>query len=153
LIKLRKQWKRIINSLKKVYIRDGICQRSGGWMNISIERIAIPVGIALLSAAALLVIRHFSLRFLHRWAEKTEAKIDDIILGSLKTPSFYWCLAIGLYIGVEISDLPKRYVLYFSKMVHIFIILSITIAAANLGEKRLEEINTLFQNGQYFTET
>jgi len=70
---------------------------------------------------------------LHRWAEKTEAKVDDLIIKAFKTPSIYWCIAIGLYIGVALSELPERYVFHLSKVIYIIVIFSITIAAANLA--------------------
>lgn len=104
-------------------------------MIIQAEKIIIPASIALASTLILLIVRSIAFRVINRWAEKTETRIDDIIINSLKTPSIYWCLAIGLYIGAEVSELPKRYVFYFSKTIHVVVILSITIATANLVGK------------------
>lgn len=104
-------------------------------MDTDIKRILIPVVIALLSSAALYIIRGIAFRLLHRWAERTETKIDDIVIGSFKVPSIYWCIAIGLYAGVAVSELPERYVFYFSKAIHVVVIFSITIATANLSGK------------------
>ena len=104
-------------------------------MDINFKRIFIPAIIALLSTSILFIIREISFRLLHRWAEKTETRIDDIIIRAFKIPSIYWCIAIGLYIGVAISELPERYVFYLSKAIHIIVILSITIATANLSGK------------------
>jgi small-conductance mechanosensitive channel len=104
-------------------------------MVIQMEKIIIPTSVALLSAFVLLVVRGIALKVLHRWAEKTETAMDDIIIKSLKTPSVYWCFAIGLYIGAEISDLPAKYVFYLSKTIHIVIVFSITLAIANLSGK------------------
>ncbi|MCC6544968.1 MAG: mechanosensitive ion channel family protein [Nitrospirae bacterium] len=95
----------------------------------------IPLGIAFLSASILLIIRNISFRLLHRWAKKTETEVDNIIILSFKTPSIYWCIAIGLYIGVGISDLPDKYIIYLSKIIHIIVILSVAIATANLSGK------------------
>ncbi len=100
---------------------------------MDIDKILIPSVAAILSAAILFIVRAIAFRFLHKWSDKTETKIDDIIIRSLKTPSVFWCIAIGLYIGVGVSELPERYVLYISKAIHIIIIFSITIAAANLA--------------------
>lgn len=102
---------------------------------MDIKRIFIPVLVALSSTALLFVIRAMAFKLLHRWAEKTETKIDDLIIGSLKTPSIYWCIAIGIYLGIAISELPERYIFYFSRAIHILIIFSITIATANLSGK------------------
>jgi hypothetical protein len=104
-------------------------------MNIDLKSIFIPPLIALVSTSVLFTVRSVAFRLLHRWAERTEAKVDDIIIKAFKVPSLYWCIAIGLYIGIAISDLPERYVFYFSKAIHIIVIFSITIATANLSGK------------------
>lgn len=104
-------------------------------MSVNVEKIFIPAIIAFAVASVLFIIRGIAFKFLHRWAEKTETKLDDIIIGSFKTPSIYWCLAIGLYIAVDVSELSKRYAFYFSKAIHVVVILSITIATANLVGK------------------
>jgi small-conductance mechanosensitive channel len=104
-------------------------------MQLDPGRMLFPAAIALISSLLLLVVRGIAFRVLNRWAEKTETKLDDLIVSSLKTPSFYWCLAIGLFIGAALSDLPPKYVLYISKTIHIVIIFSVTLAAANLSGK------------------
>jgi small-conductance mechanosensitive channel len=104
-------------------------------MGIGLKDIVIPAATATVSASVLFVGRGIAFRLLHRWAGKTETRIDDIIIRSLKVPSVYWCIAIGLYIGVAVSDFPEKYVFYFSRAIHVIVILSITIAAANLSGK------------------
>lgn len=104
-------------------------------MNIDFNRIFIPAIVTFLSSFALFVVRGIAFKVIHKWAERTETKIDDIIIKSFKTPSIYWCIAIGLYIGVAISELPEKYVFYFSKIIHVIVILSITVATANLAGK------------------
>jgi small-conductance mechanosensitive channel len=104
-------------------------------MDIYLKRLMFPSMVALISAVVFLGIRSVAFKYLHKWSERTETKIDDIILRSLRTPSLYWCVAIALYIGAETSDLPARYVFYFSKAIHIIVIFSITIAVANFSGK------------------
>jgi small-conductance mechanosensitive channel len=104
-----------------------------GDMDIAMNRILVPGTVALLSAVVLLVLRGIAIRLLHKWADKTLTTIDDIVLEVFRVPTMYWCFAIGLYIGAEVSDLPKRYVSYFSKTIHILLILSVTMAVANLA--------------------
>lgn len=100
---------------------------------MDINKIFIPSAVTFLSALILFAVRAIAFKVLHKWAEKTETQIDDIIIKALKTPSILWCIAIGLYIGVGVSDLPEKYVPYISKAIHIIIIFSITIASANLA--------------------
>lgn len=102
---------------------------------MDINKIIIPGALALLAALALLIVRTVAFKFLHKWADRTETRIDDIVIGSLKTPSVYWCIAIGLYIGIGVSDLPEKYIFHLSKAIHIIVIFSITIATANLTGK------------------
>ena len=109
--------------------------RSGGGKNDSLKGMFIPAVIALAAITALLIIRGITFRVLHRWAEKTETDIDNIVITVFKTPSFYWCVAIGLHIGIAISGLPERYISYISKTIHVVVILSIAAATANLSGK------------------
>lgn len=102
-------------------------------MGGTLRSILIPSVIACVSAAILLAARSIALGLLHKWYAKTEVKIDDIIIKAFKVPSIYWCIAIGLYIGIAMSELPERYVLYISKIIHVIVIFSITIATANLA--------------------
>ncbi len=104
-------------------------------MQLDLKGMLFPAAVALATALILLIARGIAFRFINRWADKTETKLDDIIIGSLKTPSIYWCLAIGLFVGVELSTLPHKYVVYLSKTIHVVIIFSITLAAANLSGK------------------
>lgn len=99
----------------------------------AINKMLVPFLIAVASVFGLLIIRGMAFRVLNKWASATDTEIDDIIIQALKHPSGYWCIAVGLYIGIAVSELPVRYVFYISKTIHIILILSITFAAANLA--------------------
>jgi small-conductance mechanosensitive channel len=98
-----------------------------------VEKFMIPAVLALASAAALLIARAVAFRLLHAWAGKTETQIDDIIIKSLRTPSVFWSIALGIYLSVVLSDLPAKYVGAIAKLIHVIVIFSITVAAANLS--------------------
>lgn len=104
-------------------------------MDSNLKSIFIPSMIAVLSIVILFILRNIAFRVLHKWAQRTETDIDDIIIKSFKTPSIYWIIAVGLYIGVAMSELPEKYVFYLSKTIHVIVIFSITIATANLSGK------------------
>ncbi len=97
------------------------------------SKLIVPLIVTLVSSVVLLLIRTISLRLLHRWTGKTAARIDDTVVEAFRVPSVYWCVAIGLYLGAGVSDLPKQYVFYFSRAIHILVILSVTVAVANLA--------------------
>jgi small-conductance mechanosensitive channel len=104
-------------------------------MPASLEKLMIPVILALVTAMVLLLVRSFSFRFFHHWAKKTESKLDDLIIRAIKVPSFFWCLAIGLYVGVNVSEYTGRYLQYINQSIHILIVLSVTAAASSLIKK------------------
>lgn len=101
-------------------------------MNINLKLMLMPSIIAIVVTIILLIIRGIGFRFFNIWAKRTETRIDDIIIKSLRIPSIYWCIAIGLYTGIAISELPERHLFYLTKALHVIVILSITIATANL---------------------
>ncbi len=107
-------------------------------MDPAVKQFLIPLGLSLASFLILAAIRKVAFRILHRWGARTETEIDDIVIDSLKTPSFYWCVAIALTIGIAASDLPEKYAFYLGKTIHVVVILSMAMAAANLSGRILE---------------
>lgn len=108
-------------------------------MSFYLNRFLVPFIISLLSFLVLFGIRFFVFKVLHRWAEQTQHKIDNIILGSIRVPSIFWCIVIALHIGTVMSDLPDKYVRYITKTADVIIIFSVSIAIANL-------VGRLFRN-------
>lgn len=100
---------------------------------MNINQIITPAAVFAGTSAALLVLRTFAFRLMHRWADSTDTQVDDILIKSLKTPSILWCIATGLYAGLLFSDLAEKHITYISKVIHVIIIFSITIAVANLA--------------------
>jgi small-conductance mechanosensitive channel len=92
---------------------------------------AIFAGVAVLALFG----RRMLLRFLKRWSQTTETKLDDILLEALRLPSFYWCIAIGLYFSIGTSTLPAQYIAYSFKAIHVLVIFSVTLALANVSAR------------------
>jgi small-conductance mechanosensitive channel len=97
------------------------------------------MAIFLASLLVLLGVRLFVFKVLHSWVKRTQHKVDDIILLSIRMPSIFWCIVIALHIGVVMSDLPVKYVQYTTQTIDVIAILSITLAVANL-------VGRLFRN-------
>jgi small-conductance mechanosensitive channel len=97
-----------------------------------------PAVVALATALALFLLRHLAFRVLRGYARVSKTKIDEFVIGSLRAPSVFWCVAIGLHVGLSMSDLPDKYTLYLSKAIDIIVILSISIAVANASGRMLE---------------
>lgn len=97
-----------------------------------LNEFTLPVIVAVSAIVLLFMARSVSLGLLLRWARKTETHIDDIIIKSLRTPSIFWVIALGLYAGLLASHLDREYIFYISKAIYILLILSISIAVANI---------------------
>lgn len=104
-------------------------------MGFDVMELIVPLLTFAVIVSLLFLIRHILFRFLHKWSKTTETELDNIIIASIKIPSIYWILAIGLYVSIGISELPDKYSLYLTKAIYILVILSITITAANLAGK------------------
>ena len=76
-----------------------------------------------------------SLGFFTAGPSKSESHLDDLIIRAIKVPSVFWCLAIGLYIGIDLSEYSGKYLFYISRAIHILLIFSVTLASANLAGK------------------
>lgn len=106
-------------------------------MNFVDTKMLAPLLVACVALGIFCVARSILLRVAHRWSQKTETRADDIIIASLKTPSLFWCLALSIYFGIAFSDLPARYTSHLSTVIYVILILSVTIATANLSGRIL----------------
>ncbi|MCE5264400.1 MAG: mechanosensitive ion channel family protein [Deltaproteobacteria bacterium] len=97
------------------------------------ERFLIPTIAAAGCFVVLAALRIAIFKLFRHWSSKTSTRMDNIVVASLSTPSWYWCIAIALSVGVEMSDIPGHYVRYIKLTIDVLIILSITIATANLA--------------------
>lgn len=104
--------------------------------NISGDQVmalAVFAAVFLGVSIALLIVRKIAFGYLARWAGKTDTTADDILLEAVKSPTIYWSLAVGLYIALDTSGFPKKYVAYGLSALYILIILSVTLAVANIS--------------------
>jgi small-conductance mechanosensitive channel len=99
------------------------------------EKWLIPSALALGSVIVLLLLRGIVYKILHAWAKRTETAFDDLIIGSIRVPSIFLFIALGIYLGVAISDLPDRHVAVISRTIHVLIVLSVTVGLANFAGK------------------
>lgn len=98
-----------------------------------LSEFGIPAATALSVTLVLGLVRSIALRIAHKWVARTRNGLDDLILDSFRTPSIYWCLAIGLYAGIAFSNLPERNVRLLSTAIYVIMIISMTMAVANLA--------------------
>ncbi|MCK5235657.1 MAG: mechanosensitive ion channel [Deltaproteobacteria bacterium] len=96
-----------------------------------IKNIVIFLAVFVFSSVVLFTLRRVVLGAFRRVADKTDMKFDDIILRSVKKPSFWWVLAISLYVALATSKFPESYTGYGLKAIYILIIFSATVALAS----------------------
>ncbi|MGO9378148.1 MAG: mechanosensitive ion channel family protein [Dissulfurispiraceae bacterium] len=104
-------------------------------MDITVQKVILPVFVAVAVTSATFIARGIAFSILHKWDQKTAARIGEIIDKSVRVPSLYWCVAVGLYVGIVVSEMPEKYASYFDKAIHVMLILSFTAAVANLAGK------------------
>jgi small-conductance mechanosensitive channel len=104
-------------------------------MNVPYETLLMPAIVAAASMLALFAVRAVLVRILRAWVARSPLNIYEIILSSVRTPSILWCVAIGLYVGVIMSELDSKSLSVISALVEIIVILSVTVATANLAGK------------------
>jgi small-conductance mechanosensitive channel len=98
----------------------------------------VPVAVGAAAAGILTLIRLVVFRLLGRWARKTETKLDDIVLQEFRRPSIFWCIAVGLDVGLTVSELPGRYMGVANKALWAAIILSVSLTLASLAVRLLK---------------
>lgn len=97
-----------------------------------LRKFALPGIATIVSIVAALLLRKFIFHILHKWAKKTKTDVDDIIIKSIRLPSIFWCIALGIYLGIKTSTLSDQIILYASKTLSSLIIISIALALANI---------------------
>lgn len=70
---------------------------------------------------------------LRRWAAKSAAAWDDMVVSALEHPFMLWMFMLALYAGTENSDLPRPANVIVGKALLALLILSITLAAAQIA--------------------
>lgn len=102
-------------------------------MDITIQKVILPVFVSVAAASATFIARGITFGLLRKWDQRVVTRIGEIIIKSVRVPSLYWCIAVGLYMGIVVSEMAEKYADYLDKAIHVVVILSFTAAVANLG--------------------
>ena len=87
------------------------------------------VALVMVTVAALLF-RHALVVFFRRWTGHRPE--DSLFLKSIRVPSMLWCIVLGLFVALEMADLPPRLGAQIHVVLEAAIILSITITVAGV---------------------
>jgi len=89
-----------------------------------------PAVALVMVAVAALLFRHALVVVFRRWTgHRTE---DSLFLKSIRVPSMLWCIVLGLFVALEMADLPPRLGAQIHVVLEAAIILSITITVAGV---------------------
>lgn len=100
-------------------------------MNV-FEQYFLSILVLLVSVVIGLAIRQTLKYLLKRWAERTETKLDDIIINALKNPIILWFLLAGIYGALNFISIPENILQYVEKGILALIIFSVTLTLANI---------------------
>jgi small-conductance mechanosensitive channel len=91
---------------------------------LSTQHYFLPSIITLVSFLVLLLIRTALRRYWKQWNKKNPHPFSPAALSLTRIPSVYWCLAIALHFGIELSDLPDHQAHQATKLIHVTLVLS-----------------------------
>lgn len=80
------------------------------------------------SLSALLLRAAFT-RFLRRWLGPSNV---EVFLGTIRLPSILWCFVLGLFVAVELVELPRRPAAQLHSILEAAVILSATFTVAGV---------------------
>lgn len=98
-------------------------------------RVAHPAGVFLVALAATLLLRHFLLRRLRRYAQP--GSYAGVLLATLRLPSLLWGLAAAIAVSLHFTELGARYARWASDAIVVFVIASLSLVAASLAVRFL----------------
>ena len=94
------------------------------------SRLFWPAVALVMVAVAALLFRHALVVVFRRWTGHRPE--DSLFLKSIRVPSMLWCIVLGLFVALEMADLPPRLGAQIHVVLEAAIILSITITVAGV---------------------
>jgi len=88
------------------------------------------VALAVVTVAALLFRNALILGF-RRWTGQ-RATEDSLVLQAIRLPSLLWCVVLGLFVAIEMAELPPRLAVQIHAVLEAAIILSVTMTVAGV---------------------
>jgi small-conductance mechanosensitive channel len=89
-----------------------------------------PVTALLFVTVVALLFRHALFVGFRRWTGQRND--NSLFLAAIRVPSMLWCVVLGLFVAIELADLPPRFAAQIQVVLEAAIILSVTITAAGV---------------------
>jgi small-conductance mechanosensitive channel len=84
--------------------------------------LGLPVGIGILVAVAVYLLRRFLYKYIHKLAAKTATQFDDIMLRETRLPTFFWCIWLGIYVGFTVYTPPDSWAEISNKIIPVLFV-------------------------------
>lgn len=97
-----------------------------------LKSLALLGGAALAGLAAGAVVRAVVLRRLDRIARTTRSRLDDLVVAAVRGPVVLWGAVVGLYVGIDLAQLPPPVERVAQRALIVLVVLSVTWAVAGL---------------------
>jgi small-conductance mechanosensitive channel len=104
------------------------------------QKLFFPLSIAVGCSLILLIVRKLLLGSFSRWLQRRFPKLGDHMIVVFRGPSIILCVAAGVYLGIAVSELSSKYTQGLLEATHALVVLSITLAVANLAVSLFKNI-------------
>jgi len=95
------------------------------------SRLFWPAGALVMVSVAALLFRHALFLGFRRWTGQPTTE-DSLFLQAIRLPSMLWCIVLGLFVALEMAELPPRLAAQIHVVLEAAIILSVTITVAGV---------------------
>lgn len=95
----------------------------------------IPVLLVVLSFMVGLVTRKLLFGFLRKVSQRTETKLDDIIIESIRGAYLLWFVILGIYLAMRFAVLPERIVDLANTVLTVLWVISATIVTVKMTNR------------------
>src|SRR5207247_1776642 len=92
-------------------------------------RLFWPVVALVVVTVAALLFRNALILGFRRWTGQ-RATGDSLVLQAIRLPSLLWCVVLGLFVAIEMAELPPRLAVQIHAVLEAEIILSVTMTVA-----------------------
>jgi small-conductance mechanosensitive channel len=89
-----------------------------------------PIVAFVLVTATALTFRAALFTGFQRWTGR--ARADSVFLQAIRLPSMLWCLVLGLFVAIEVAEMPRRLSIQLHTVLEAAVILSVTITVAGV---------------------
>jgi len=94
-------------------------------------RLFWPVVALVVVTVAALLFRNALILGFRRWTGQ-RATEDSLVLQAIRLPSLLWCVVLGLFVAIEMAELPPRLAVQIHVVLEAAIILSVTMTVAGV---------------------